>query len=123
MRPPSSETTYRIGSNNSLEGVDVNPARCPLWVKSRRSRRKKPCPLYPRKRTIPKRGPILPQLPTHKTTRAPFEWVSERIRKQQLWQFRQASVALRRIADAAVVRTFQWDTRGKKPNDPMEEFR
>src|SRR5262249_39772254 len=24
---------------------------CPLWVKSRHVRRKKPCPLYPRKRT------------------------------------------------------------------------
>ena len=25
---------------------------CPLWVKSRHSRCKKPCPLYPRKRTL-----------------------------------------------------------------------
>src|SRR5262249_9856646 len=39
--------------------IDANPPRCsrpcgfqpcPLWVKSRHVQRKKPCPLYPRKR-------------------------------------------------------------------------
>src|SRR5262249_58493211 len=34
----------RIGPNWKTSG-------CPLWVKSRHSRRKKSCPLYPRKRT------------------------------------------------------------------------
>src|SRR5262249_54642017 len=29
----------------------VGHASCPLWVKSRHSRRKKSCPLYPQKRT------------------------------------------------------------------------
>ena len=35
---------------NGLEGLN----RCLLWVRSGHLRRKKSCPLYPRKRTLPR---------------------------------------------------------------------
>ena len=38
---------------NYTIGVECCQARCPLWVKSRHVQCNRPCPLYPRKRTLP----------------------------------------------------------------------
>src|SRR5262249_7353593 len=51
-RPLRLRTVHRIALDQCVRiKLLLSDQRCPLWVKSRHSRRKKACPLYPRKRT------------------------------------------------------------------------
>jgi hypothetical protein len=54
IAPSHVALTGASGARLALSSNTLRP-QCPLWVKSRHSHRKKPCPLYPRKRTFGQR--------------------------------------------------------------------